>query len=153
MRIAGVDEIHVGRLGYLTVFHDSERFATPGKEAATFNAFIEDFQAHGGNPPAIETVSMDMSKAFQSGAQQTLPQAKLCFDPFHLVKLAGEALDKVRRAEAKNEPELKGLCWATRNSAENWRGEQIQAMHWLQRSGLKTARAWRLKEQLRDILG
>lgn len=26
-------------------------------------------------------------------------------------------------------------------------------MHWLQRSGLKTARAWRLKEALREIYG
>ena len=153
---AGVDEIHLGRLGWLTVFHDSEShrvlFTTPGKNAATFDAFVEDLQAHGGDPQSIETVSMDMSTAFQSGARRTLPQAKLCFDPFHLVKLAGEALNKVRRAELKHQPELKGIRWATLKSSKDWTLEQIQDMHWLQRSGLKTARAWRLKERLRDIV-
>ena len=153
---AGVDEIHAGRLGYLTVFHDSQShrvlFATPGKNATTFDTFVEDLQAHGGDVQAIETISLDMSTAFQSGARRTLPQAKLCFDPFHLVKLAGESLDKVRRAEVKHEPKLKGLCWATRKSAEDWSSAQIQDMHWLQRSGLQTARAWQLKERLRDIV-
>ncbi len=34
---------------------------------------------------------------------------------------------------------------------DHWTIEQITQMHWLQRSGLKTARAWRLKQRLRDV--
>ncbi len=100
---------------FVTLFHDpAERrspFATPGRKAATFAAFTEDFSAHGGDPGAIETVSMDMSKAYQAGARKHCPNATLCFDPFHVVALANEALQQVRRAEVKEVPDLKGSRW------------------------------------------
>ncbi|MCB0073059.1 MAG: transposase, partial [Caldilineaceae bacterium] len=35
--------------------------------------------------------------------------------------------------------------------ASHWTRREVD-MHWLRHSGLKTARAWRLKERLRDIL-
>jgi len=49
---------------------------------------------------------MDLSKAFQAGAGKHLPKAAQCFDAFHLVKLANEALDEVRREEVEREDEL-----------------------------------------------
>ena len=140
---------------YVTLFHDPvERrllFATSGRKAATFAAFTEDFGAHGGDPEAIETVSMDMSTAYQAGARKHCPNATLCFDPFHVVALANEALQQVRRAEVKEVPDLKGSRWALLKDAKGWTMNQITLMHHLQRSTLKTARAWRLKEALRDI--
>ncbi len=42
----------------------------------------------------------------------------------------------------------KGSRWALLKNSVNWTRKQIDTMHWLQRSGLKTARAWRLKEAL-----
>ncbi|NYT26423.1 transposase, partial [Alcaligenaceae bacterium] len=81
-----------------------------------------------------------------------MPQAKLCFDRFHLIKLANAAVDAVRRSEVKTEPDLRGTRWATLKDARDWTVPQINDMHWLQRSRLKTARAWRLKEALRDIV-
>jgi len=94
---------------------------------------------------------MDLSGAFQAGARQQCPQARVTFDPFHVVALASQAMDQVRRAEVKSEPELKGSRWALLKQPANWNRDQIDTMHWLQRSGLKTARAWRLKEALRAI--
>lgn len=94
---------------------------------------------------------MDMSRAFQTDAARTCPQARITFDPFHVVALASKALDQVRRAKTKREPDLKGSRWALLKHADHWTREQINTMHWLQRSGLKTARAWRLKETLRTI--
>jgi transposase len=61
------------------------------------------------------------------------------------------ALDEVRRAEVKVEPDLKGSRWGLLKRASGWTRDQITQMHWLQRSGLKTARAWRLKEALRRL--
>lgn len=140
---------------FLTLFHDpAERrllFATPGRKANTFEAFTEDLIAHGGSPEAIETVSMDMSKAYQAGARKHCPNATLCFDPFHVVALAHEALQQVRRAEVQEVPDLKGSRWALLKDAKGWTPKQITLMHHLQRTSLKTARAWRLKEALRDI--
>ena len=140
---------------YITLFHDSDErrllFATPGRDAKTFASFADDLKAHGGDAAALTDVSMDMSGAYQAGAATVCPQATISFDPFHVVALASRALDQVRRAEVKHVPDLKGARWATLKAAPDWTREQIDTMHWLQRTPLKTARAWRLKEALRAI--
>ena len=88
----GVDEKHTGRQGYVTVFHDvdSKRvlFATEGRKQGVFKEFVEDFKHHNGEVEKITVCSMDFSKAFQAGSRSQLPQADICFDAFHLVKLA-----------------------------------------------------------------
>jgi len=140
---------------YVTVFCDADErrvlFATPGKDAATFAAFADDLAAHGGDAQAITDVSLDMGLAYQAGARAQCPNAVVSFDPFHVVALANEAMDQVRRAEVKHEASLKGVRWGTLKDASTWTTEQINQMHWLQRSGLKTARAWRLKQRLREV--
>lgn len=156
MHRVGVDETSTRRgHHYLTLFHDADArrllFATPGRDAKTFAAFAADLREHGGDPADITDISMDMSKAFQASAARTCPQARITFDPFHVVALASQALDQVRRAETKVEPDLKGSRWALLKRSVHWNREQINLMHWLQRSGLKTARGWRLKEALRKI--
>jgi transposase len=140
---------------YLTMFCDADErrllFATPGKDAATFAAFAEDLAAHGGDAQAITDVSLDMGRAYQAGARKHCPNAVVSFDPFHVVALAHEAMDQVRRAEVRHEASLKGCRWATLKDSARWTTQQIHQMHWLQRSGLKTARAWRLKQRLREV--
>jgi len=53
---------------YITLVADADErrvlFVTEGKEAATIKEFAEDFSVHGGDPEAIESISIDMSKAF-----------------------------------------------------------------------------------------
>ena len=56
---------------------------------------------------------MDLSKAFKAGAAKHLPQALPCFDRFHVIKLANQALEAVRRNEVKSQPALKGKRWGT----------------------------------------
>lgn len=140
---------------YVTMFCDADErrllLATPGKDAATFAAFAEDLAAHGGDAKAITDISLDLGLAYQAGARQHCPNAAVSFDPFHVVALANDALEEVRRVEVKHETGLKGCRWATLKNAARWTAKQITQMHWLQRSGLKTARAWRLKQRLRDI--
>lgn len=45
-----------------------------------------------------------MAKGYIAGVKAHLPQALPCFDPFHRVKLANEAVDAVRRAKAVEQP-------------------------------------------------
>ena len=150
-----VDETSSRRGQFISVFFDAaERrlvFATPGRDAATFKRFAEDLQAHGGDPAAITDISMDMAGGFQAGAKAQCPQAMVSFDPFHIVQLGGRAMDEVRRAETKHEPSLKGSRWGLLKSAEKWSYKQQTLMHHLQRSGTKSARAWRLEEALRRV--
>jgi transposase len=156
VRAIGVDETASKRgQTYITVFHDLDKprllFATPGRDKATLGMFATDLTEHGGQPSAITHVSMDMSGSFQAGAAEHFPEAEVCFDRFHVVALGSTALDEVRRAEVKSEPELKGTRWSLHKKPADWTIKQTQTMHWLQRSNLKTARAWRIKEALRAI--
>ena len=140
---------------YVTMFCDADErrvlFATPGRDAATFDAFAKDLAAHGGDAQKITDVSLDLGAAYQSGTRTHCPNAVVSFDPFHVVALANRALDEVRRAEVKHEIALKGSRWGTLKDAAKWTDKQLAQMHWLQHSGLKTARAWRLKERLREV--
>ena len=87
VRHIGIDETSV-RKGheYITVAHDMEQkrllFATEGRDHKTVEAFTKDLLEHGGQPQAIEHVSMDMSAAYLKGVQQQLPQAAICYDRF-----------------------------------------------------------------------
>ncbi|MCM8595602.1 MAG: transposase [Candidatus Accumulibacter sp.] len=75
----------------------------------------------------------------------------MCFDRFHVVALGSKALDEVCRAEVRSHPELWGTRWSLLKTPSAWTTSQLQTMHWLQRSNLKTARARRIKQALRAI--
>ena len=106
---------------------------------------------------------MDMSAAFAKGVREALPQAQVSYDRFHVVALAQEAMDEVRRSDMRERPQavraalgehaktLKGLFWGMRKNPEGWSQRQCDAMHGLQRSNLASARAWRLKMALREV--
>ena len=153
---------------YVTVVHDLDAkrllFATPGKDHKTVEEFAVDLEAHGGARTAIAHACMDMSAAFLKGATLSLPKALISYDRFHIVALAGEAMDEVRVAEWKTESarvqeelghlsakERRSIMWGMRRNPDRWTRVQTNAMHWLQRANLKTARAWRLKMALRAV--
>lgn len=169
VRIVGVDEtkLRVGQ-DYVSVVHDLDQkrllFATHGRDHTVLQEFAVDLRAHGGEPNAIAHACMDMSAAYRKGVGLYLPNAQISYDRFHIVKLAGEAMDEVRSAEWKDESERvrqalgdmtpqqrRSIVWGLRRNPASWSDTQLQAMHWLQRVNLKTARAWRLKMGLREV--
>lgn len=46
---------------------------------------------------ALQAVSLDLGLAYKTATDHKAPQARQCVDPFHVVKLANEAIDKARR--------------------------------------------------------
>jgi transposase len=169
VRIVGIDETSLRRgHDYVTVVHDLDAkrllFCTPGRDQQTVEAFAQDLQAHGGEPAAIAHACMDMSAAYLKGTTAHLPNAQVSYDRFHVVKLAGEAMDEVRSAEWRTEQtrvqeelgeltpkQRRSILWGMRRNPSGWTATQLQAMHWLQRANLKTARAWALKMALREV--
>lgn len=154
--VIGIDETSCAKgHSYITLVHDLERarliYATPGKDASTVQRFTEDFKSHQGRPEAIQVVCMDMSKAFIAGTGQHLPQAAIAFDGFHVVQMANRAVDAVRREEAGGERWLKKTRWCWLKDKAKWTDKEQAKMDWLPRTRLKTARAWRMKEALRDV--
>ena len=169
VQIVGIDETSLRRgQNYITVVHDLEAkrllFATEGRDHQTVLDFVDDLKAHGGDPAEVRHVCMDMSAAYAKGAGLALPNAAISYDRFHVVAMANEAMDEVRRAEMSEDASavhaalagqgghpLKSLMWGMRKNPSGWNAKQLDAMYWLQRSMLKSARAWRLKMALREV--
>lgn len=169
VQIIGIDETSLRRgQNYISVVHDLDAkrllFATEGRDHQTVVDFAADLRAHGADPAEVRHVCMDMSAAYAKGVALALPEAQISYDRFHVVSMAIEAMDQVRRAEmAQDAPAvrealggggrktLRQLLWGMRRNPAGWSKGQLQAMHWLQRSTLKSARAWRLKMALREV--
>ena len=153
----GMDETSARRgHDYVTFFFDMDQrrllFGTEGKDHATVKAFTEDFKAHNGSAENITDASLDMSKAFIKGVRESLPNAEITFDPFHLIKNMNDALSKVRAEEAKLFPEqMKGSRYAFLKNPENLSEKQDETLTRLCNYRLKTARAYLLKLALQDI--
>lgn len=157
VRTVGIDETACRRgQHYISLFHDLDEsrllFGCEGRDKQTVKAFAADLKAHGGDPEAVDVACIDMSKAYIAGVTKHLPNAEITFDKFHVVKLLNEAVDKVRRAEVETQPCLKGTRYLWLKDKRKWtRGQQESHAALLPKRGLKTARAWRIKERLREI--
>lgn len=152
----GIDETAARRgHDYITVFHDMKArrvlFACEGKDQSTLDAFAADLRAHGGDPDRIEAACIDMSKAFIAGVSRVLVNADITFDAFHVIQLANRAVDEVRRREARRQPMLKNSRWVWLKDHAALTMQQSQRFHRLSKANLETARAWRVKESLRDL--
>jgi transposase len=166
LRRIGVDEISYKRgHKYLTVIadHDTGRVVWVSQNR-TQAAFEEFTTALGPERCAlIEAITMDMSPIYRPIAEKTLPNARICFDPFHLIKWANEALDLVfqrvyrtLRERLLFKAQYKLTEWRRarfllRAGAENLDPDNQQLLRRLRAEDLTLARAWELKEGLRDL--
>lgn len=157
----GVDEMSV-RKGheYISVFADllAKRvlFATEGKDRETWARFVEALEQHNGHRHAITQASMDMSRAYQSGVAENCHNAQVVFDKFHVIKNAGEAVDKVRRAEVRLGGKgvweaLHKSQWLWRKNPENLSEQEQARLAKIKDKNLGTARAYQMRLVLQDI--
>lgn len=159
----GVDEISWRKHHkYLTLVSDHHTstivWGTPGKDAAALGRFFDDLP--GGGAERLEAVSMDLGPAYAKAVRERAPDAVICFDPFHVVKVAGDALDSVRRQvwqSARRFPDktiakkYKGARWALLKNPEHLTSQQADTLAGLRRSGGALWRAYQLKEALRAV--
>lgn len=102
---------------------------------------------------ALEAISMDMAPGYINATLEHVPGAekKIAFDKFHVAKLLGEAVDKVRRWEHKillqqDRKDLTGTKHVWLTNPDNMSRKQWRWFKDLRDSTLKTARAWAIKE-------
>jgi transposase len=97
----GVDEIsHKRGQKYLTIVADQDtgNVVWVGKERSKA-AFEEFFTALGPRRAAtIEAISLDGSSVYLPVTREQTPQARICLDPFHVIKSTNEVVDSVYRA-------------------------------------------------------
>jgi len=142
---------------YITLFVDlKERktiFVTKGKDNTTVKRFTKDFKEHNGDVEKIENVSCDMSPAFIKGVKENLPNAKITFDKFHILKIINEAVDKVRKQELSTNNILKGTKYIWLKNQDNLTKKQKEKLKELSISKLniKTLRAYNIRQSFQDI--
>jgi transposase len=154
----GMDETSIAKgHKYITLFVDLLLRRTihvaEGKGADTVKAFVEDLRGHGGKPENISDVSCDMSPAFIKGVTEHLPHAKITFDKFHILKIINEAVDEVRREEAKTNPILAGSRYVFLKNEANLTAKQKEKKAQLQVSAmnLHAMEALRMRENFQAI--
>jgi transposase len=67
----------------------------------------------------VETISLDMWKAFNSAVDEILPKVKKVHDRFHLIKYLNEAVDNVRKREVKKNETLTNSRYAILKNLHN----------------------------------
>lgn len=142
---------------YITLFVDQKQrrtiYITTGKGSATIKEFKEDLEAHNESATSIKDVSCDMSPAFTKGVKEHLPDARITYDKFHIIKLMNEAVDTVRRSEAQEAKILKGTRYIFLKNASNLTQKQTAALKQctLCNMNLKTVRAYNIKTAFQEI--
>jgi transposase len=157
----GVDEISYRRHHrYLTSVVDHKAGAivwcAKGRNAETLQCFFDEL---GERRLTIKAVSIDMSGGYEKAIRDSVPDAEVCFDPFHVVRLAQRAVDQVRRDEwnaheRSHTPKgkwIKGTRWSLLKAPEKQNAEQLLLLAEVQQANKPMFRAFMLKEELRVL--
>lgn len=108
----------------------------------------------------IKAVAMDMWDPYLNSVREHVPEAdrKIVFDKFHVAQHLSQSVDQVRRKENKTlraagDDRLAGTRYDwLKNPVSMEAKDRLEFSH-LRKSGLKTARAWALKETAMSLYG
>jgi transposase len=156
----GIDEIS-RRKGhkYMTMVYDLSRmrllWTGPGRDKEALEAFLEDWGEE--RCKAIKAVCLDMWQPYIDVVGKKLPKAVMVFDKFHIIRHLGEAVDKVRREEARRLKEegreeiLSKTRYIFLKNPENLTENQRLRLSDLEKLNLKINKAYVLKEAFRPF--
>jgi transposase len=157
----GVDEKAAAKgQHYLTLVSDLERgtveYVGEDRKQTSLDAYFQGLTPE--QRAAIQAVAMDMWEPYIQSVLAHVPGAadKIVFDRFHIMGHMGQALDTVRKQEHRalrvvGDETLTGTKYLWLYAAENLPDRHQVRFDTLKTSKLKTARAWALKESLRDL--
>ena len=156
----GIDEVSY-RKGhkYLSVVADHVRggaaWVGEGRSQASIGKFFDELGPT--RSADIAAVTMDMCAPYIAEVRERAPNAEIAFDPFHVVKLANEAVHDLRRTEARerkgtNEAQvLKGSRWALLKAPESLRPDETVRLAEVAVINRRVYRGYLLKEELRAL--
>lgn len=130
-----------------------------GKDTATCDQCFAELGAD--RAAKLTAVSIDMGAAYPKSVAKPghAPNATVCIDPFHVVALASDALDQVRRqvwnqlraVDPDKAKKFKGARWVLLKRPERLTDTQAASLRTLRRHGGAAWRAYGLKEALRAV--
>lgn len=153
-----VDEFHVGRKGrFMTVVIDLESgqilWVAKGRGSDALRKFFRRLRLARAK---VKAVACDMSAAYWSAVLKYLPGVDVVFDHFHIIKLANEKIDELRRALQREASILerryiKGTRYLLLMGEENVPDHKRAALEQALRFNEPLSMAYYLKEELRCL--
>jgi len=166
LRQVGVDEKWLGRRHaldhkFVTIVSNLQTgepvWIGKGRSEVTLKSWLESLTLE--QRKAIDLFAMDMHRAYWNAVSTTpgFEFAAIVHDPFHIMKLAGQMLDDLRRdVFFRAGPELRavgrGKRWLLLRAWERTTATQRADLRALLRHNATLARAYQIKEELRDVL-
>lgn len=157
----GVDEKTAGRgHDYVTIVNDLERATVEhvedGRKKESLDAYFAELSKR--EREKIEAIAVDIWDPYLASIREHIPEAeeKIVFDRYHLMTHMVKAVDEVRKEEHRElkkagDERLTGSKYIWLYSRENLPERHKQRFQNLKEMHLKTARAWAIKESLREL--
>lgn len=156
----GVDEISYKRgHHYLTVVADQDSgkvlYVAEGRSQAALVGFFEELGPS--RCEQVTAISMDMAPIWQAPCAEHIPQAAICFDPFHIIRWANDAVDKVFRAASQalsngtGGRDWRRARYVIRAGVERLGPRELAILARIRSNRLELFEAWELKEELRAL--
>jgi transposase len=157
----GIDEKSVGKgHTYMTLVCDLDtstvEYISEDRKQTSLDGYFEGLSWE--QREGIEAVALDIWDPYIASVKVHVPQAedKIVFDRYHLMTHMGKAVDEVRKKEhralkQRGNETLTGSKYLWLYGEENLPEKHEQRFSVLKQMKLKTARAWAIKESLRDL--
>jgi transposase len=157
----GVDEKAVARRHqYVTMVCDlgcgTVEYLAENREKTSLDAYYATLSQE--QLAGIQAIAMDMWDPYIASTRAHVPngERKIVFDRFHIMKQMNEAVDAVRKEENRLLLEddidiLKGSKYLWLSAEENVPEKMAEWFAFIRDLNLKTARAWAIKEALREL--
>ena len=159
LKILAIDEIsQKKRHKYLTIILNYETgrivWIGNGRKKETLDSFFNGMTEEEKNN--IEAVAMDMWRPYMKAAKEYIPNAKIVFDFFHVVKEFSKVIDKIRAKEYSkaNETEklvIKGSKYLLLKNKKNLKPEELLDLNKLLNLNQNLLKVYILKDLLKEI--
>lgn len=100
---------------------------------------------------SINTVSMDMWKAFINSVEINCPNAEIVHDKFHLISYLNKSMDQVRRREVKYNDALIDSRYAILKNEENLTEKQREKFELIKSGNFEVSKVWHIRENFREL--
>lgn len=159
--LIGVDEKSYAKgHKYVTVVYNLQtstvEYLGQGRDFSSLAAYFKAFEPEA--LEGIEGISLDMCQAYINACNQFVPEAqtKMVFDRFHIMSNMLDAVDRVRKRENRDlqrqgDTTLAKSRYLWLYSPENMPPKAAERFKDLKDANLRTARAWAIKESLREL--
>ncbi len=99
----------------------------------------------------INTVSMDMWKAYINTVKKRMVNPEIVHDKYHLIAYLNKAMDQVRRREVKDNEALKNSRYSLLKNEENMPQKQKAKYEEIKASNFEVCKVWHIRENFKVL--